>query len=240
MPYKRSLLKKIRIAKIVMMAILIILSISYLLILILNSEFRASILGDAVFLITFIITWLCLLTGFLAILMDFILMKKNIDVAKDLSDLSFLDKLTSLPNRFSIDRISSKYDTQDKLMHLGCVLMELDNLKELNDKNGRSGGDEAISSFCTILESVGMQYGLIGRNSGNEFIVVIENCSQPDIDSFLEVLGKRIKNHNTLNSEIPIRLRYSHILGNEVSPEHFYVLIAAVYRKYESDSKVLN
>ncbi len=240
MPYKRSMIKKIRLAKIIMMAILIILSISYLLILILNSEFRASVTGDIIFMITFIITWLCLIIGFLAILMDFILMKKNIDFVKDLSDLSFLDKLTSLPNRFSIDRISSKYDSPEKLLHLGCVLMELDNLKELNDKNGRAGGDKAISTFCTILESVGMQYGLIGRNSGNEFIVVIENCTQTSIDSFLELLGKRLHNHNTLNSEIPIRLRYSQILGDEISPEHFYVLIAAVYRKYESDSKVLD
>ncbi|WP_022761622.1 MULTISPECIES: GGDEF domain-containing protein [unclassified Butyrivibrio] len=239
MSKKPDLVKKICITKAVFMAVFILLAAIYFFILITNQNLRSSIFEDKAYLVSFIVIWLCLLTGFLCVFLDFILMKKNRNMLRDLRDLSFLDKLTGLPNRYSIDRISQKYDSPEKLLHLGCVLMVLDNLKEINEKSGRGSGDKIISDFCSILESVGTQYGLIGRNSGNEFLVVIENCDRTAVDLFLGDLGRRIHNRNALSPENPITLSYSSVLGDSVNADHFYTLITCAYRNFTENPNVL-
>lgn len=236
MSYKPKLVKKLRILKTISMSLLTVLALIYLAILIFDRELRSQVLSDKFFLCAFIITWLCLLIGFGSILTDFILMKRNKDIVRDLNDLALLDKLTGLPNRYSIDRISQKYDSKDKLLNLGCVLLVLDNIKEINEKSGRSGGDRMISDFCAILESVGTQYGLIGRNSGNEFLVVIEECDKSVMDLFFGDLSKRIHNHNVISPEYEISVKYSYVLSMDLNVDHFYSLIAGVYKAYESGS----
>ncbi len=239
MPTRKKLVKKLRLTKTIIMTIFIILACLYFTILIVNKDFRSQIVHDKFFLTTFFITWICLLTGFVNILMDFILLKKNTEISRDLNDLAFLDKLTGLPNRYSIDRISQKYDTPSKLVGLGCVLLVIKNLKEINEKSGRSGGDKVISDFCAILESVGTQYGLIGRNSGNEFIVVVEGCDHNAVDAFISDLERRIHNHNTISPECAIELEYASILETEVNADHFYTLITNAYKRFEENPKVL-
>ena len=239
MSYRPKLVKKICITKAVFMAVFILLALIYFFILITNQDLRNSIWEEKSFLISFIVIWLCLLAGFLSVFMDFVLIKKNQDMVRDLKDLSFLDRLTGLPNRYSIDRISLKYDSPEKLFHLGCVLIVLDNLKEINEKCGRGSGDKVISDFCSILESVGRQYGLIGRNSGNEFLVVIENCDKNIIELFLGDLGRRIHNHNTLSDCLPIEITYSSALGDDSNSAHFYSIITSAYKNFSVNPKTL-
>ena len=239
MSYRPKLVKKICLTKTVFMAVFIFLALIYFFILVTNKNLRSSIWEDKSFLVSFIIIWLCLLLGFLSILIDFILMKRNRDMLRELKDLSFLDKLTGLPNRYSIDRISQKYDSPEKLLHLGCILMVLNNLKEINEKNGRGSGDKVISDFCSILESVGTQYGLIGRNSGNEFLVVIENCDQNTVELFLGDLGRRIHNHNMISDGFQIEIAYSSALGDKLGADHFYSIITEAYRSFSDNPHVL-
>ncbi|WP_408071599.1 GGDEF domain-containing protein [Butyrivibrio sp. JL13D10] len=236
MPYKKSLAKKLRIIKTTFLVIFIVLSCIYFAILIFNQDFRSRIIDDKWFMASFIVTFLSLLTGFTNLLIDFILVKKNTEIARDLRDLAFLDKLTGLPNRYSIDRISQKYDSKEKLANLGCVLLGIKNLKDINEKSGRSGGDKLISDFCAILESVGTQYGLIGRNSGNEFLLVMENCDRMAVDAFISELMQRIHNHNVISPDCPIELIYSSALADEVHADHFYALITSAYKSFEEST----
>ncbi len=239
MPYKKSLAKKLKLTKTIFMTVLIVLACLYFAIILFSKDFRSTIMSDKLFLATFAITWLSILTGFVSMFMDFLLLKKNAEVARDLNDLSFLDKLTGLPNRYSIDRISQKYDSPEKLMHLGCILIAIKNIKEINEDKGRAAGDKVISDFCSILESVGTQYGLIGRNSGNEFLVILENCDQNSVELFMGELGRRIHNHNAISPDSPIELEYSSTLEDEVSADHFYTLITNAYQSFEDNPKAL-
>ena len=240
MSQKPRLVKKICITKTVFMAVFILLALIYFFILVTNKNLRSSIWEDKAFLVSFIIIWLCLLAGFLSCFMDFVLMKRNLDMIRDLKDLSFLDRLTGLPNRYSIDRISLKYDSPEKLLHLGCVLMVLNNLKEINEINGRGSGDKVISDFCSILESVGTQYGLIGRNSGNEFLAVIENCDHNIVELYLGDLGRRIHNHNTISDTLPIEVTYSSALSDDLNADHFYTIITGAYSNFSENPKMLS
>ncbi|WP_029322165.1 GGDEF domain-containing protein [Butyrivibrio sp. AE3004] len=240
MTYRPRLVQKLRRAKAIFLAVLIVLTFIYLFILIINQDFRSQILKNVFFTISFIVTWLCLIIGFSSILTDFIILKKSSDIVRELNDLSYLDRLTGLPNRYSIDRISQKYDSPEKLSDLGCVLLVISNLKEINKENGRAGGDRIISDFCAILESVGTQYGLIGRNSGNEFLVIIEECDDNTLELFTGELERRVRNHNTISPELPIVLSYSAVLSKDLSADHFYTLITGAYKQFETAPSTLS
>ncbi len=231
--------KKFRIIKVVLMIIITVLSIVMFIIMLTNNTLLETMQSNPPFLIFCILAWISLIISFLSYLLDFIAVKKHSDITTNLDELSFLDKLTGLPNRFSVDRMSEKYDTREKMIHLGCILVTISNLEDVNGKKGREGGDKVISDFCTILESVGHKYGMVGRNSGNEYLVLIEGCDRNSIELFLGDLQRRIHNHNTLSPDYPIQASYNSVLSDDIMAEHFYSLITYVYKTYEENKQTL-
>ncbi len=234
-----DLSKKFREIKVVSMILITVLAIVMFILMLTTGEIVETMLSNPPFLIFCILAWITLILAFSSYLLDFIAVKRHSDITTNLDELAFLDKLTGLPNRFSVDRMSEKYDTREKMIHLGCILVTISNLKEINDNRGREGGDRVISDFCTILESVGHKYGMVGRNSGNEFLILIEDCDRNRIELFLGDLQRRIHNHNTLAPDYPIVASYNSILSDDIMAEHFYSLITHVYKTYETNMQTL-
>lgn len=240
MKSKKAFMKKLRIFKITAMIVLSLLAVAYFLILMLNPAIRGMIAANEMLLSICVIAWLCLIISFAGLCADFFILKKHYDLTRELYDLALLDRLTGLPNRYSIDRLSSKYEHSNDIRDLGCVLIMISNLKELNEKLGRDVGDKAISDFCSILESIGRRYGTIGRNSGNEFLVILENCDSRVIEMFLEDLENRIHSHNVIYPEVPLQLLYTSVLNSELDAQNFYSLITGAYRLFPENTKVIS
>lgn len=240
MKSKKAFMKKLRIFKITAMIVLSLLAVAYFLILMLNPAIRGMIAANEMLLSICVIAWLCLIISFAGLCADFFILKKHYDLTRELYDLALLDRLTGLPNRYSIDRLSSKYEHSNDIRDLGCVLIMISNLKELNEKLGRDVGDKAISDFCSILESIGRRYGTIGRNSGNEFLVILENCDARVLDRFLEDLENRIHSHNIIYPEVPLQLLYTSVLNSELDAQNFYSLITGAYRLFPENTKVIS
>ncbi|MCR4757128.1 MAG: GGDEF domain-containing protein [Butyrivibrio sp.] len=155
------------------------------------------------------------LTIFIAsIIIDIYILKRTASIEKRLSTLAFLDKLTGLPNRYSCDLLIQGYNDSPKLQSLGFILMQLNNLKAINSGSGHKYGNNLIAEFSSILEDVGNDYGYIGRNGGNEFIVLLEDCDNTKIDMFLMDLTKRIHGYNELYVGAPMEVSYSKVLNS--------------------------
>ena len=234
-----SLIKNIRVVKITALITLTILTLTVFILLFLDNSLMSEILSNTRLFSFCILLWIMMLICFAAISFDFVMMKRHYDITKNLDELALLDKLTGLPNRFSVDRMSEKYNTREKLLHLGCILITINNLTEINEQKGREGGDRVISDFCSILESVGHKYGQVGRNSGNEFLMLIEDCDRNDMELFLGDLQRRIHNHNTIAPEYPIELKYNSLLSDSIMAEHFYTLVTSVYQSFDSNAQIL-
>ncbi len=231
--------KKFRLYKAFSLVAMTVLAIAAFIFMLTDKTLIETILSSPYFIAFCIIMWFLLILSFLSYFADFIAMKKHYDITTNLDELSFLDKLTGLPNRFSVDKMSEKYDTREKMIHLGCILLTISNLQEMNESKGREGGDKVLSDFCTILESVGHKYGMVGRNSGNEFLVLIENCDRNRMELFLGDLQRRIHNHNTLDADHQIIVSYNSALSDDIMAEHFYSLITHVYQTYNERSQTL-
>jgi diguanylate cyclase (GGDEF)-like protein/putative nucleotidyltransferase with HDIG domain len=89
------------------------------------------------------------------------------------------DPLTGLANRRSLDR---QFETG--LAHaartngtVGVVVLDLDRLKEINDTYGHEAGDRALRNIGSVLKATVRQNDLCARFAGDEFVVVLWDCS---------------------------------------------------------------
>jgi diguanylate cyclase (GGDEF)-like protein len=57
------------------------------------------------------------------------------------------------------------------------VVLDLDRLKEINDTYGHEAGDRALRAVGSTLRTTVRQHDLCARFAGDEFIVVLWDCS---------------------------------------------------------------
>lgn len=92
---------------------------------------------------------------------------------------SHTDALTGLPNRRSFDRqfdagLAKAAATKTSA---SVVVLDLDRLKEINDTYGHDAGDRALRAVGSVLRSTVRQTDLCARFAGDEFMVVLWDCS---------------------------------------------------------------
>jgi diguanylate cyclase (GGDEF)-like protein/putative nucleotidyltransferase with HDIG domain len=92
---------------------------------------------------------------------------------------SHTDPLTGLPNRRSLDlQFESGLVRATKgKSSIGVVVLDLDRLKEINDTYGHEAGDRALRAVGSVLRSTVRQNDLCARFAGDEFVVVMWDCS---------------------------------------------------------------
>ncbi|SFB76005.1 GGDEF domain-containing protein [Butyrivibrio sp. YAB3001] len=175
----------------------------------------------------------------LSIITDFYIMHRTASIGRYLNKMAYIDKLTGLPNRFSCDLIFDTFNDPEKLPHTGFILLKLNNLVNINSAGGHANGNNLISDFCTIFEEVGQIYGFVGRNGGNEFVVVIDNCDSTNIDMFLMDLTKKLHDYNENNYIAPLEIAYARALNCDEHKDKITDLISLVYQRLRESPQIL-
>ena len=93
--------------------------------------------------------------------------------------LAYYDTLTSLPNRKMLRSQAERAlaDARRTQTPLAVLFLNIDRFKQVNDAQGHSAGDELLRE---IARRLGLGVGsrdLIGRQAGDEFVVVLQQCS---------------------------------------------------------------
>lgn len=108
--------------------------------------------------------------------------ERQLELLKDeWNRLPYLDALTELPNRKSMDARFDDILARAKRDNdiLGIFLIDLDHLKNINDGLGHSAGDEAIRRTAQILKDLIRANDALFRMDGDEMAVVITNLKDP-------------------------------------------------------------
>jgi len=117
-----------------------------------------------------------------------------------MADLVLRDQLTGLANRRALDeRLEAAVDTGAAGgRELALVLVDLDNLKHLNEAQGHDGGDAALRRTAAVLAEVaGERPGaLVARLGGDEFCLLLEHTSRDAArrlasDALIRLAGER-------------------------------------------------
>ena len=93
---------------------------------------------------------------------------------------SLTDPLTGLPNRRSMFvHLSRELSRAERLKsELAVIIMDVDNFKAINDTYGHNVGDHALRQVAAALQTALRPYDLCVRYAGDEFIVVLADCSR--------------------------------------------------------------
>lgn len=109
------------------------------------------------------------------------------------------DALTGAFNRGGF--IARARDLLGKALRYGSsfaiAYLDVDNFKEINDTCGHAVGDKALQRLVEVLQQVLRQSDMVGRVGGDEFVVLLRDCSQADAVSVIEraiaaIAGQRI------------------------------------------------
>ncbi len=101
--------------------------------------------------------------------------------AKLLRDLAYTDALTGIGNRNAYELKLKELSGQCE--GLGCIVLDINSLKVINDTLGHQAGDDAIINVGKILCGEMPEFAFCYRTGGDEFVILIEdknkNQTQP-------------------------------------------------------------
>jgi two-component system cell cycle response regulator len=107
--------------------------------------------------------------------------------AEEFHRLAIVDPLTGLYNRrVAEERLASEASRSRRSGHpLTVVSLDLDRFKQINDTYGHLAGDQVLKEFAARLVSAIRLSDFASRMGGDEFLVVLPECSTSQVDVLL-------------------------------------------------------
>lgn len=112
-----------------------------------------------------------------------------------LRSMALHDQLTSLFNRhYLIEAANSKVARIKR--HggtLSLMMIDIDYFKLVNDKFGHQAGDTVLRAVASVLSSGSRKEDVVARFGGEEFVVLLDDCSILDAEEKAELLRSSIE-----------------------------------------------
>jgi diguanylate cyclase (GGDEF)-like protein/PAS domain S-box-containing protein len=114
----------------------------------------------------------------------------------EIKHLAFYDPLTQLPNRrLLLDRLNQALATSARSRRHGALLfLDLDYFKTLNDTLGHDVGDLLLQQVAERLTACIREGDTVARFGGDEFVMLLEDLSEIDIEAAAqtEAIGNKV------------------------------------------------
>jgi diguanylate cyclase (GGDEF)-like protein len=108
-----------------------------------------------------------------------------------LRNLAMVDPLTGLYNRrFAMQRLAAEVARSERRGHpLTVLTLDLNDFKQINDMHGHPAGDQVLQEFAAHLNRVIRGSDLAVRLGGDEFLVLLPECTLEQLQLVLGRLG---------------------------------------------------
>ena len=103
----------------------------------------------------------------------------------ELKELAHKDGLTKLYNRYGFDEMAEKMIKKDPEAYYVAALLDVDDFKLINDMYGHAYGDKALISLAENMRKFFSSSALLGRNGGDEFCILLPNCTMEEVKESL-------------------------------------------------------
>lgn len=107
------------------------------------------------------------------------------------------DALTGLGNRRMLDISLPQLMamTRAQKSDLCTLMIDVDNFKKLNDTLGHAAGDQLLRDIAGLIRSTTRETDLSCRSGGDEFVIVMSDCTDIAVDSLIERLSSLMDAH---------------------------------------------
>ena len=102
-----------------------------------------------------------------------------------------IDALTGVRNKHAYLEEEERVNSQikdDKELQFAIVILDLNDLKKINDTAGHKAGDEYIKEACRIICKT-FKHSPVFRIGGDEFAVVVQGEDYESIDELVEMIN---------------------------------------------------
>ena len=106
--------------------------------------------------------------------------------------LKYNDVLTNLKNRNYLNDNIDKWDNM-KVYPRTIIIIDLNNLKYVNDNYGHEEGNQLIEKAADILINTQLEKSEIIRTDGNEFLIYLIGYSTKQIETYISKLSKEFE-----------------------------------------------
>ena len=121
---------------------------------------------------------------------------------KILEKKAYIDLHTGLPNKSRCEEML--HNVEFLKAPVACIVLDLNNLKHVNDTMGHSMGDQLIMNFARIIRNVVPAKDFVGRCGGDEFIVFVHEASRSETEEILRNLQNEVERFNCYGKNIKI------------------------------------
>lgn len=122
--------------------------------------------------------------------------------------LKYIDPMTSLKNRSYLNMNIYKWD-DNVIFPQSVVVLDLNQIKEVNDTYGREAGDEIIKRVASILINNQLENTDIVRSGGDEFLIYMVGYEEKRVLEYTRKLAREMKN---IPNSLGVEIGYSMIL----------------------------
>jgi len=170
---------------------------------------NASILEDSTLEQVYTIALIIIFTPLIVLSAIYLFLKKKKQIKKvKITDRhKYTDMLTSLKNRNYLNAKMPEWE-ECEVFPQAIVMVDLNNVKYVNDNYGHEEGDQLIIKAASILVNTQLENSEIIRTDGNEFLIYLVGYSDRQINTYTKKLAKEMKN---LPHEFGAALGYSMI-----------------------------
>jgi len=130
--------------------------------------------------------------------------------AKELEKIAMTDPLTGVFNRTAFEKRLE--EDMERFRGGGppfsLIILDMDNLKDINDSFGHDTGDRAIKEMVSVIKEVFRKDDFICRIGGDEFAIVAEGIPEAVLEERMEGFVKRLKDISKERLGFEIEISY--------------------------------
>ena len=190
------------------------------------TDYDLGLLTPSIFnTVLFLLLFLHLVSGS----MGFILLDKE-KLDAELLRAASVDGLTDTLNRQSFEKRAAEMIAlfARRQEPVSCLLLDIDDFKQVNDVHGHVAGDEVLRQFAATIKGLLRNYDLLGRYGGEEFAILLPGADSGQAMEIAErvreaVESMRVGDNELLRCTVSIGVS-TMIPGMETKTEHFYRL----------------
>ncbi|HKL12931.1 MAG TPA: HD domain-containing phosphohydrolase [Halanaerobiales bacterium] len=139
----------------------------------------------------------------------------------EIRHLSYRDHLTDAFNRTFFESELERLNTK-KEFPLGLVMIDLNGLKLINDAYGHEKGDQFLIKTAEILKDIFNEKDIIARWGGDEFIILVSNSKQNNIEKLVTEVKKQnilvtVKNNDKMPLSLAVGFSIKRKEGKKIS-----------------------
>jgi len=134
------------------------------------------------------------------------LIRQIAEARHQIETLAIIDGLTGIFNRRHVlARFSQEFERAHRLKtELGCMMIDIDHFKGINDTYGHLVGDLILKETAGIINASIRTYDIVGRYGGEEFLVVLPDTNFENTLSLAERIRKNIAGGLHKKAGVPI------------------------------------